>query len=78
MLFPCGRALGERLSSKGVFRDNAKVDPADILNWRSLYETSNADGDVDPELVAHQTWLSVVITRIVNAVNLPDEEDAPE
>lgn len=67
-----------RLASEAVFRDNAKVNPADILNWRSLYETSNADGDVDPELVAHQTWLSVVITRLVNAVNLPDEEDAPE
>lgn len=74
----CVDTYAYRLSSNGVFRDNAKVDPADILSWRSLYETSNADGDVDPELVAHQTWLSVVITRIVNAVNLPDEEDAPE
>lgn len=67
-----------RLASTAIFRDNAKVDPADILSWRSLYETSNADGNVDPELVAHQTWLSIVITRMVNAVNLPDEADEPE
>ncbi|MNV36015.1 hypothetical protein D3C71_1274780 [compost metagenome] len=74
----CLDTYAYRLASKAVFRDNAKVDPADILGWRSLYETSNADGDDDPELVAHQTWLSIVITRMVNAVNLPDEEDAPE
>lgn len=74
----CLDTYAYRLASKAVFRDNAKVDPADILSWRSLYETSNADGDVDPELVAHQTWLSVVITQMVNAVNLPDEVDAPE
>lgn len=74
----CSDTYAYRLASKAVFRDNAKVDPADILGWRSLYKTSNADGDVDPELVAHQTWLSIVITRMVNAVNLPDEEDAPE
>jgi hypothetical protein len=67
-----------RLASQAVFRDNAKVDPEDILNWRSLYETSNAGGNVDSELVAHQTWLSIVITRLVNAVNLPDEAEAPE
>ena len=67
-----------RLASKAVFRDNAKVEPADILDWRSLYETSNARGEVDAELVAHQTWLSIVITRMVNAVNLPDDEEPPE
>ncbi|CAI8851286.1 DUF5063 domain-containing protein [Pseudomonas sp. IT-194MI4] len=74
----CLDTYAYRLASKAVFRDNAKIDLADILSWRSLYETSNADGDFDPELVAHQTWLSLVITRMVNAVNLPDEEDAPE
>ena len=67
-----------RLASKAVFRDNAKVEPADILDWRSLYETSNARGNVDPELDAHQTWLSIVITRMVNAVNLPDDGEGPE
>ena len=67
-----------RLASKAVFRDNAKVEPADILDWRSLYETSNARGEVDAELAAHQTWLSVVITRMVNAVNLPDDGEEPE
>ncbi|MHC8350960.1 hypothetical protein ACYZT7_16880 [Pseudomonas sp. RT4P38] len=67
-----------RLASKAVFRDNAQVDPADILDWRSLYETSNAGGNVDSELVAHQTWLSIVITRLVNAVNLPDEAEDSE
>ncbi|XXE03651.1 hypothetical protein J3P88_16290 [Pseudomonas sp. Z3-6] len=74
----CVDTYAYRLASKGVFIDNAKVEPAAILSWRSLYETSNADGDVDPELVTHQTWLSVVITRIVNAVNLPEGEDTPE
>lgn len=66
-----------RLASKAVFRDNAEVEPADILDWRSLYETSNVRGDVDSELDAHQTWLSIVITRMVNAVNLPDDEEIP-
>lgn len=74
----CLDTYAYRLASKAVFRDNAKVDPADILDWRSLYETSNAGGHVDAELVAHQTWLSIVITRMVNAVNLPDDVVAAE
>ena len=74
----CLDTYAYRLASKAVFRDSAKVDPADILDWRSLYETSNARGDFDAELVAHQTWLSIVITRMVNAVNLPDDVEAPE
>lgn len=73
----CLDTYAYRLASNAVYRDNAKVEAADILSWRSLYGTSNAEGEVDPELVAHQTWLSVVITRILNAVNLPSEEDAP-
>jgi len=73
----CLDTYAYRLASKAVFRDNARVDPADILGWKSLYETPNANGD-DPELVAHQTWLSIVITRMVNAVNLPDAEEATE
>jgi hypothetical protein len=64
---------GYRLASKAVFRDNAKIEPSDILEWRSLYELSST-GDADaPEVDAHQTWLSTVITRMVNAVNLPAE-----
>ncbi|WP_244192384.1 hypothetical protein [Pseudomonas rhodesiae] len=74
----CLDTYAYRLASKAVFRDNARVDPTDILSWRSLYEASNANGEVDPELLAHQTWLSLVITRMVNAVNLPDAEDAAE
>ncbi|SOP99518.1 hypothetical protein CFBP2118_02536 [Pseudomonas syringae pv. syringae] len=74
----CLDTYAYRLASKAVFRDNARVDPADILGWRSLYETPNANGDVDPELVAHQTWLAIVISRMVNAVNLPDAENATE
>ncbi|MFJ2362195.1 hypothetical protein ACIPIN_00490 [Pseudomonas sp. NPDC087697] len=62
-----------RLASNAVFRDSAKVEPSDILEWRSLYEVSSADGGDDPELVAHQTWLSTVITRMVNAVNLSEK-----
>ncbi|MFP3848005.1 hypothetical protein [Pseudomonas sp. W5-01] len=75
---PCLDTYAYRLASKAVFRDNARVDPADILGWRSLYKTPNADGDVDPELVAHQGWLSIIITQMLNAVNLPDAEDATE
>lgn len=74
----CLDTYAYRLASEAVFRDNARVDPADILSWRSLYETSNANREVDPELLAHQTWLSLVITRMVNAVNLPDAEYAAE
>lgn len=74
----CLDTYAYRLASNVVFRDNARVNPADILSWRSLYETSNANGEVDPELSAHQTWLSLVITRMVNAVNLPHAEDAAE
>ncbi|MNR48090.1 hypothetical protein D3C85_1672830 [compost metagenome] len=66
-----------RLASNTVFRDSAKVEPSDIVEWRSLYEVSSADGADDPELVAHQTWLSTVITRIVNAVNLSAEAVEP-
>ncbi|WP_433735267.1 hypothetical protein [Pseudomonas putida] len=66
-----------RLASNTVFRDSAKIEPSDIVEWRSLYEVSSADGADDPELVAHQTWLSTVITRIVNAVNLPAEAVEP-
>jgi len=62
-----------RLASNAVFRDSAKVEPSDILEWRSLYEVSSADGVDAPELVAHQTWLSTVLTRMVNTVNLPEE-----
>lgn len=62
-----------RLASRTVFTDSAKVEPSDILEWRSLYEVSSADGTDDHELVAHQAWLSTVITRLVNAVNLSEE-----
>lgn len=67
-----------RLASQAVFRDNAQVDPADILDWRSLYETSTAGGNVDSEFVDYQTWLSIVITRLLNSVNLADEAEASE
>lgn len=62
-----------RLASKNVFTNSAKIDPSDILEWRSIYEVSNAKGtDDDHELIAHQEWLSTVITRIVNAANLSE------
>jgi hypothetical protein len=38
-----------RLASNAVFRDNAKIEPLDILLWRSLYDISNADGIDDAE-----------------------------
>ncbi len=64
-----------RLASDAVFTDNASVELTDILEWRTLYGASNGEEACDPQLMAHQTWLSIVITRMVNAVNLPDEED---
>lgn len=62
-----------RLATNAVYRDSAKVEPSDIFEWRSLYELSRVDGVSDPELAVHQTWLSSVITRMVNAVNLSVE-----
>ncbi|MNR05408.1 hypothetical protein D3C85_1214390 [compost metagenome] len=67
-----------RLASNTVFRDSAKIEPSDILEWRSLYEMSNADGVDDAEVIAHQAWLSIVITRLVNAVNLPESAEEAE
>lgn len=70
---PCLDTFVYRLASKDVFRDNEKVDPADVLEWRSLYEVFTPDGPEGAQLLAHQTWLSVVIGRLVNAVNSPEE-----
>ena len=70
---PCVDTFVYRLASKDVFGDNEKVDPADILEWRSLYEVCTPDGPEGAELLAHQTWLSVVICRLVNAVNTPED-----
>lgn len=68
-----------RLASEGVFTNSAKIYPSDIVEWRSLYEISSANGtDDDHELIAHQEWLSTVITRIVNAANLPEEAVDPK
>jgi len=64
-----------RLASDALFTDNALVELADVLEWRTLYAVSNGEGACDPQLMAHQTWLSIVVTAMVNAVNLPDEED---
>jgi hypothetical protein len=64
-----------RLASDAVFIDNAPVNLTGILEWRSLYEAFNAEGANAPQLIAHQTWLTTVITKMVNAVNLPDEAD---
>ncbi|WP_349734213.1 hypothetical protein [Pseudomonas jessenii] len=62
-----------RLATNAVYRDSVKVEPSDIFEWRSLYELSRANGVDDLELAAHQTWLSTVITRMLNAVNLSVE-----
>jgi len=70
---PCLDTFAYRLASKDVFTDNEKVDPADVLDWRSLYEVCMNDGPEAGELRAHQTWLSIVIGRLVNAVNPPEE-----
>ncbi|WP_256594804.1 hypothetical protein [Pseudomonas sp. OV226] len=69
---PCVDTFAYRLASNEVFRDNEKIDPADVLCWRSLYEVCTPDGPEAVELLAHQTWLSVVVARLVNAVNSPD------
>ncbi|MBV4483822.1 hypothetical protein KVH01_28660 [Pseudomonas sp. SWRI124] len=62
-----------RLASKEVFTDNEKIDPEDVLDWRSLYEFCMPDGTETVELLSHQTWLSVVVARLVNAVNSSKE-----
>jgi len=64
-----------RLASDALFTDNASVELADVLEWRTLYGASNGEGVCDSQLMAHQAWLSIVITTMVNAVNLPNEED---
>lgn len=69
----CLDTFAYRLASKDVFSDNEKIDSADVLDWHSLYEVC-AVGAETPELLAHQTWLSTVIGRLVNAVNLPEEQ----
>ncbi|WP_085600199.1 MULTISPECIES: hypothetical protein [unclassified Pseudomonas] len=63
-----------RLVSDSVFRDNAKIAPSDILEWRSLCEVCCTDTS---ELLAQQKWLSTVIARIVNAVNFPEDAEEP-
>jgi len=66
-----------RLASDAVFIDNDSVDPTLILEWQPLYEVLNADGSKDPQMTGHQEWLSVVLTRMINALNLQGEaEDA--
>lgn len=70
---PCVDTFAYRLASNEVFRDNEKIDPKDVLGWRSLYEVCTPDGPEAVELLAHQTWLSVVVARLVNAVNSPEE-----
>jgi hypothetical protein len=72
---PCVDTYAYRLASKAFYRDNVKVDSADILDWRSLYGVTHTDGVNDTELAAQQTWLSTVITRMVNVVNLPGTTD---
>ncbi|WP_234451996.1 MULTISPECIES: hypothetical protein [unclassified Pseudomonas] len=64
-----------RLASDALFTDNALVELTDVLEWRTLYGASNGEGACDSQLMAHQAWLSIVITTMVNAVNLPDEEN---
>ncbi|WP_460153040.1 hypothetical protein [Pseudomonas sp. S2_B07] len=75
---PCLETFAYRLASKDVFTDNEKVDPADVLDWHSLYEVCTPDGPEAEELLAHQTWLSIVVGRLVNAVNPPEETGAFE
>jgi hypothetical protein len=70
---PCVDTFAYRLASREVFRDNEKIDSADVLDWRSLYEVRTPDGPEAAELLSHQTWLSVVVARLVNAVNSPKE-----
>ena len=70
---PCLDTFAYRLASEDVFSDDEKVDPADVLDWNSLYEVCTPDGPEGAELLAHQTWLSVVVARLVNAVNSPEE-----
>lgn len=66
-----------RLDSDAVFIDNDSVDPTLILEWQSLYEVLNEDGSKDPQTTGYLAWLSIVLTRMINALNLQGEaEDA--
>lgn len=64
-----------RLATDAVFIDNQSIDPAMILEWRSLYDVRDPDGTQDPQSLAYEEWLSVVLTKLVNAVNLPNEAE---
>jgi hypothetical protein len=57
-----------RLPSGALYRDNSKVDPANVSLLRSLYQATNADGNHDPEQAAFQAWLSIVVAELVNAI----------
>lgn len=62
-----------RLISGAIFTDGERIEPSNVLEWSSIYEVCTADEAEELELLAHQTWLSTVITRIVNAINPTDE-----
>ncbi len=40
-----------------------------------LYQVASAEGPDDTELVAHQIWLSTVISRIVNEMHPTEAAD---
>ncbi|MDZ5431407.1 hypothetical protein T3H00_01835 [Pseudomonas fluorescens] len=72
---PCLDTYAFRLVSEAVFSDSGRIEPSDILEWCSLYEVCTSDEVDDLQLLAHQNWLSTVISRLVNAVNPPEPAD---
>ncbi|KPG96324.1 hypothetical protein [Pseudomonas sp. RIT-PI-r] len=64
-----------RLASDGLFMDGARIEPSNVVEWRSLYQVASAEGPNDTELVAHQVWLSTVISRIVNEMHPTEAAD---
>lgn len=64
-----------RLESDGLFMDGARIEPSNVIEQRSLYQVASAEGPDDTELVAHQIWLSTVISRIVNKMHPTETAD---
>ncbi|WP_087500909.1 hypothetical protein [Pseudomonas sp. SID14000] len=54
------------VASGRFFADNQEIARSSIKSQRSIYQASNVDTDVDPELEAFQAWIAQLLSKLMN------------
>ncbi len=54
------------VASDRFFTDNQEIARSSIETRRSIYQASNAEAAVDPELEAFQAWIAQLLGKLIN------------